>query len=186
MHEMIKKVYWRRHGRRLSSGKWRRAVCSILTKNRRYMPSPSSEKKGTIRTLTLRPDHSFLKLFNSSKVRPQDGRKKIPSELWYWSDWIRDSTSQKTSLSVTATGNPDFLETIFGSESRLQLIWQKCASLGRKAFCIPFKKETAGCESRYNVYVRVGRKVRGSYPEDILSTAKSANRLRDPSSLLFD
>jgi len=28
----------------------------------------------------------FLQLFNSSKVHPQNGRKKIHSELWYWSD----------------------------------------------------------------------------------------------------
>jgi hypothetical protein len=100
--------------------------------------------EGAIKKLFSHPHNFFPSscLLTLQNCTLKTVAKKIPPERWYRSDRIRHKTCQKTSLSVTALETPDLQEIFFGSESRLQLICQKYASLRRRVFFIPSKKKS--------------------------------------------
>jgi hypothetical protein len=163
MHEMVKKGILTKTLKK--SVFWEMLPC-CLYKNYKVSEVYAASFfriEGAIRKLLLHPHNFFSPSSCSSKLHPQDGNKKIPPERWYRSDTIRHNTSQKTSLSVTAAGTPDLQETIFGSESRLQLIWQKYASLRKRVSFIPLKKKqpgrTLGITSSYELEGRSGVRI---------------------------
>jgi hypothetical protein len=68
----------------------------------------------------------------------------MPPDLWTGLTEYATVPLRRPLCQLPQQKTPDLQARIFGSESGLQLIWQKYVSLRRREFFIPFKKKQPG------------------------------------------